>query len=168
MFFFGKIKIDDPMVAAWEFYKFTRTMIYPSGNHLKATLGSVKDTEGWLLALCASVLSHLSHVWLVATLWTVPHRVPLRDSLGKHIGVGCHALLQGIFPTQGLNPPLFMSPALAGGFFITRGTWEAPPCSLWASNPCETIRHLDKILNSWQEVNFQSYAQGMDYVMIGE
>ena len=26
------------------------------------------------------------------------------DSLGKNTGVGCHALLQGIFPTQGLNP----------------------------------------------------------------
>ena len=25
------------------------------------------------------------------------------DSLGKNIGVGCHALLQGIFPIQGLN-----------------------------------------------------------------
>ena len=29
------------------------------------------------------------------------------DSPGKNTGVGCHALLQGIFPTQGLNPSLF-------------------------------------------------------------
>ena len=29
-----------------------------------------------------------------------------RDSPGKNIRVGCHALLQGIFPTQGLNPGL--------------------------------------------------------------
>ena len=28
------------------------------------------------------------------------------DSLGKNTGVGCHALLQGIFPTQGLNSHL--------------------------------------------------------------
>ena len=28
------------------------------------------------------------------------------DSPGKNTGVGCHALLQGIFPTQGLNPSL--------------------------------------------------------------
>ena len=28
------------------------------------------------------------------------------DSPGKNIGVGCHALLQGMFPTQGLNPHL--------------------------------------------------------------
>ena len=29
------------------------------------------------------------------------------DSPGKNTGVGCHALLQGIFPTEGLNPSLF-------------------------------------------------------------
>ena len=28
------------------------------------------------------------------------------NSAGKNTGVGCHALLQGIFPTQGLNPGL--------------------------------------------------------------
>ena len=28
------------------------------------------------------------------------------DSPGKNTEVGCHALLQGIFPTQGLNPGL--------------------------------------------------------------
>ena len=30
----------------------------------------------------------------------------LWDSPGKNTGVGCHFLLQGIFPTQGLNPCL--------------------------------------------------------------
>ena len=39
--------------------------------------------------------------------------------------MGCHALLQGIFPTQGSNLHLLLSPALAGGFFTTRFTWEA-------------------------------------------
>ena len=28
------------------------------------------------------------------------------DSQGKYTRVGCHALLQGIFPTQGSNPDL--------------------------------------------------------------
>ena len=41
----------------------------------------------------------------------------LGDSPGKDTGVGCHALLQGIFPTQGSNPRLFKFPALAGGFY---------------------------------------------------
>ena len=43
-------------------------------------------------------------------------------------GVGCHALLQGIFPTQESDPRL-MFPELAGGLFTTSAIWEAPPCS---------------------------------------
>ena len=39
--------------------------------------------------------------------------------------VACCALLQGIFPTQGSNPRLFMSPALADGFLTPSTTWEA-------------------------------------------
>ena len=36
----------------------------------------------------------------------------------KNTGVGCHAFLQGIFLTQGSNQRLFLSPVLAGSFFI--------------------------------------------------
>ena len=39
--------------------------------------------------------------------WTVALQVPLsRDFPGKDTGIGCHFLLQGIFPTEGLNPCL--------------------------------------------------------------
>ena len=48
-----------------------------------------------------------------------------RDSPGKNTGMGCHALLQGIFLTQGSNLHLLMSPVLAGGFFTTSTTWKA-------------------------------------------
>ena len=47
------------------------------------------------------------------------------DSPGQKTGVGCHALLQRIFLTQGSNPH---SPALAGEFFTTSATWEARVC----------------------------------------
>ena len=48
------------------------------------------------------------------------------DSPGKTTGVGCHALLQGIFLTDpGIEPTSLMSPALADGFFTTSATWEA-------------------------------------------
>jgi len=42
------------------------------------------------------------------TPWTValPSFSVHGDSAGKNTGVGCHALLQEIFPTQGLNPGL--------------------------------------------------------------
>ena len=47
------------------------------------------------------VLSHFSHVHLFVTLWTVTSRLLCPwDSPGKNTGVGCHALLQGIFLTQ--------------------------------------------------------------------
>ena len=55
----------------------------------------------------ACVLSGFSSIQLFVTLWAVAHQVPLfMNSPGKNIGVGCHALLQGIFITQGLNPCL--------------------------------------------------------------
>ena len=41
------------------------------------------------------------------TSWTVAHQAPVYgDAPGKDTGVGCHALLQGIFSTQGSNPGL--------------------------------------------------------------
>ena len=53
------------------------------------------------------VLSLFSRVWPFATPWTVACQVPLSmDSPGHNTGVGCHFLLQGIFPTQGSNPGL--------------------------------------------------------------
>ena len=53
------------------------------------------------------VLSSFSCVQLFVTLWTVARQAPCsRDSPGKNIGVGCHALLQGFFLTQGSNPCL--------------------------------------------------------------
>ena len=43
-------------------------------------------------------------------------------SPGKNTEVGCHALLQGIFPTQGSN----RGQRIAGGFFTISATREAP------------------------------------------
>ena len=46
----------------------------------------------------------LSHVRLFITLWIIACQAPMsKGFLGKNTGVGCHALLQGIFPIQGLN-----------------------------------------------------------------
>ena len=47
------------------------------------------------------------------------------DSPGKNTRVGCHFLLQVIFLTQGENPSLLMSPALAVRFSTISTTWEA-------------------------------------------
>ena len=39
----------------------------------------------------------------------------------------CHFLVQRIFPTEGLNPCLLISLALASGFLTPSATWDAPP-----------------------------------------
>ena len=60
----------------------------------------------WLSIL--SIVKSLSRVRLFVTPWAVACTRVLRpwDFLGKSTGVGCHFLLQGIFPTQGWNPDL--------------------------------------------------------------
>ena len=63
-----------------------------SGNHhFKAQLNWSPSP-----AKCSLV----SRGQLSTPLWTVVHQ----NSPGKNTRVGCHSLLQGIFPTQGLNP----------------------------------------------------------------
>ena len=60
-----------------------------------------------------------------ATLWAVGARLLCpSDSSGKDTGVGCHALLPGIFLTQGSNASL-RSPVLASRFLTTSTTSEA-------------------------------------------
>ena len=56
------------------------------------------------VCVCVRVLSLVSFFltsWTVATRLLCPWNFP-----GRNTGVGCHFLLQGIFPTQELNPHL--------------------------------------------------------------
>ena len=74
------------------------------------------------------LLSHFSHVQLcAATLWTVAHQVPLSMGFSRQeywSGLPCPS--PGDLPNPGIQPTSFMSPALAGRFFTTNATWEAP------------------------------------------
>ena len=65
------------------------------------------------------VLSCFSHFQLLSTLWTVARVLCPWESPGKNTGMDCHALLQGIFPTQGSNPTAPVSPALQVHSFPT-------------------------------------------------
>ena len=83
---------------------------------------------------CACMLSHSSPVWLFGTPWTIAPRLCPWDSPGKNTGVYCHALLQGIFPTEGSNPHLYWQggslPLAPPGKPYQSGqtlkTWKAP------------------------------------------
>ena len=53
------------------------------------------------------IISHYSRVRLCNCMGCSPPGTSVHgDAPGKKTGVGCHAFLQGIFPTQGLNPCL--------------------------------------------------------------
>ena len=52
-------------------------------------------------------MKSFSRVQLFAASWTVAYDTPLSTGFSRQgTGVGCHFLLQGIFPTQGSNPGL--------------------------------------------------------------
>ena len=82
------------------------------------------------------MLSHFSLVWLFVTLWTIACQASLSMRFSRQeYWSGYHFLLQGIFPTQGLNLRLnwtlnlepwlnldWIELALAGRFFTTSAT----------------------------------------------
>ena len=77
------------------------------------------DRDGWVEPW-ANDSPSLHRGFLTGMLRSVAHSCPVLrphglsppgsslhgDSPGRNTGVGCHALLQGIFPTQGSNPDL--------------------------------------------------------------
>ena len=101
---------------------------YWSGLHF--LLQGIFPTQGsnlhlWcLLHWHVCVLSHVSRVQLFATLWTVAHQAP--QSMGfsrQEYWSGLLFPTTGDVPNPGIEPAF---PALAGGFFTTSTTWEAP------------------------------------------
>ena len=63
--------------------------------------------------------------------WSPPGSSVHGHSPYKNTGVGCHALLQGIFPTQESSLYLLTSPALTGSFFTTSTAWKDPQVKCW-------------------------------------
>ena len=70
----------------------------------------------------------LSRVWLFVVPWTVAPQVPLSMGFSRQeywSGLPCPPPRD--LPNPGIEPESLMSPALAGRFFTTSATWEAPP-----------------------------------------
>ena len=62
------------------------------------------QTGGISLAHHSCILSHLSRVWLFVTPWTMACQASLSMGFSRReCWRCCHSLVQGIFPTQGLN-----------------------------------------------------------------
>ena len=79
------------------------------------------------LAMIGDGKESVSYVQLFATPWIVAHQAPLsmEFSRQKHCS-GLPFPPPGDLPDPGIDPKSPVSPALAGGFFATSTTWEAP------------------------------------------
>ena len=80
------------------------------------------------------------------------------DSPGKNTGVGCHALLQGIFPTWGLNPCLPVSPALQVDSLPTELPGK-PICVLKSSQTCKQFSSIIQFQVSMAIICVTVYAR---------
>ena len=111
----------------------------------------------------------LSHSVMSNSLWphglySPPDSFVHGDSPSKNTGLGCHALLPGIFPTQESNP---------GGFFTVLATrearqktehWRSDAFELWGwrrllSIPC-TARRLNQ--STLKEINLEYSLEGLN------
>ena len=72
------------------------------------------------------VLSHFSHVWLWAALWTVAHQAPLSMGFSRQESWNRFPCPPpGDLPNPGIDPSFLLSLLLTGRFFITNAIWEA-------------------------------------------
>ena len=137
-----------PMVSPWWKVKITETTLlvwllldkkcffptFVSLGNSQSLYHWVSFLSFWLLHACIpswfSCISSLSQHGLYPERLLCPW-----DSPGKNIGMGCHALLQGNFQTQGtcvsyvsyIDRQRFL---LLLCFLTTNTTWEAPSCFL--------------------------------------
>ena len=98
------------------------------------------------------VLSHFSCVWLFVTLWTIAPQAPLSLGFSRQeywTRLSCPSPEH--LPYPGIEPVSLVSPALAGGFFTTRPTWEAQVQSKYAINiSCCHYCLYHCVLKGWQ------------------
>ena len=89
------------------------------GSHWRAE-------ERGLVCTCS-----VSCVQFFATPWTIARQTPLSMGFSRQeycSGLPCPPL--GDLPDPGIEPKCLLSPALAGGFFTTSATWEAPELNI--------------------------------------
>ena len=93
------------------------------------------STEVLQVRCVCCVVSRFSHVWPCECMVYSPSRLPCpKDSPGTNIGVGCHALLQGIFSIQGLKLCL-----LSLLYWQVSSLLESPEVKVKAVQSCLTL-----------------------------
>ena len=102
-----------------------------------------------LLSICMCALSR-SVVWLFVTSCAVALQDPIHgDSLGKNTRVGCHTLLQGIVPTQGLNPDFLHCKQILYCLSHQQSPFSIGYTTFWTSLVAQTVKNLPAIHRTW-------------------
>ena len=104
-----------------------------NGNPLQySCLGTPQDRGAGQATVCACMLSHFSCVRLFATFWTVALKAPLSMGFSRQeYWSGWPFSSPGDLPDLEIEAVSLTSPALAGRYFSSSTTWEAP----WATTP---------------------------------
>ena len=92
---------------------------------LRVSLESLTQDSARLLPSCAA-RCRLSRVQIFVTPWTEAFQAALSTGFSRQeywSGLPCPP--PGDLSNPGIKPACLRSPELAGGFFITRATWEA-------------------------------------------
>ena len=123
----------------------TRCSWYDTNQHFSSISHFYSMWENvcvYIICVCVYIHIYMAHAWSSNSLW--PHTLwPSRllcpgDLRGKKTGVGCHSLLQGIFPTQGLNSGLLHCRQILYHW----ATWEALCIYIYKSNKILSVYKL--------------------------
>ena len=93
----------------------------------------------------AFMLSCFRHVWLYVTLWTVACPISLSKEFSRQeYWSGWPHPSQGDLHNPWFEPYSLMTPALVGGFFTTRATWENLLCV-----SVQSLSHVQLFATPW-------------------
>ena len=108
--------------------KFLYRMSFMSKFSWHSFVGIPQKQHSTLLTVHVQCCANrFSHGQLFVTPWTIAHQAPLSMGFSRQecwSGLPCPS--PGDLPGPGIGAKSLMSPALAGGFFTTSTTWEAP------------------------------------------
>ena len=116
----------------------SETDSFDSMNFWTPNIDILLNLKPYTKKYSAHMLSRFSRVQLFTALQTIACQAPLSLGFSRQkywSGLPCPP--PGDLPNPGIETASLMSPALAGGFFITSTTWGAP---------CDTLSYDKKLL----------------------
>ena len=123
-------------------------------------MGWWASTRGWFMSSGHLVLSQFGWVQLCNPMdYSWPGSSVQGILQARRLQWVASALLQEVFLTQGSNPSLLKSPALASSFFTSSSTWEIKAGLIRDIICISLVAQLGKNLLAIQETQVQSLGQ---------